>query len=99
MIRQYTVTKPVLEGEGWRVAAADMCLDMGITLIGLGLLYWGFLSVYALSLTSEWVLAISDIHNLLSTLADPLMWALWVLYWSTAFGLVRRGWEVRRHAR
>lgn len=80
----------------WRRAAADICVDVGATLVGLGLLYWGLIAAHASSLSSRWLLSLRDATDPLASLGDPFMWALWGVYWCAGVGLLVRGLRARR---
>ena len=80
----------------WRRAAAGVCVDIGATMVGLGLLYWGLLTAHAISLSHRWFLSLHDAADPLASLGDPFMWALWGVYWSLGVGLLVRGMRARR---
>jgi len=91
MIHQSYVGEHRGDAEDWRASAANVCLQIGLTMIGLALLYWGLIIVHASSLGSGWVAALFARDDPLASLGDPFMWALWLVYWTVAFGLLRRG--------
>jgi hypothetical protein len=96
MIQQSLSSSQLRAVEEWRASAADICLHLGAAMAGIGLLYWGLIVVYARSLSSGWVAAFFDRTDPLARLGDPFMWALWLVYWSVAIGLLARGWGERR---
>ena len=82
--------------EEWRSSGAEICLQLGLTMVGLGLLYWGLVLAYAHTLASGWIAGLFETTDPLASLGDPFMWTLWLVYWSVALGLLRRGLGERR---
>ena len=76
----------------WRPRAASVCADIGGAMVGLGLLYWGLLLGYAVSLSKGWLVALTvDASDPLAAVRDPFLLLVWIGYWWVAIGLLRRG--------
>ena len=76
----------------WNRRAAPVCADIGGAMVGLGLLYWGLLLGYAVSLSKGWLVALTvETSDPLAAVRDPFLVLLWIGYWWVAIGLLRRG--------
>ncbi len=79
--------------EGWRRETCEVCLQIGLPMLGVGLLYWGLVIAHAVSLGPSWAAEIAQQSDPLGSLGEPVMWAAWVVYWVVTMALLRTGME------